>query len=291
MRIALFYRVWFDSGEELLEAGKKLGIELVPICYQDLIMRQAGKDFEVVYQNKSLSTFDLFYFRAVGTAVEWVSLLILYAQKRKIPFVDDYLGVWGPDRRAKSIAGVILDQKGISYPRTSLVTDKESLLAEVENFGFPFILKVSTGGRQGRGTLLIEDQMTLERAVKGRIEKSSYLLQEYIPNNGDFRLFLLGYQILGAFKRQEKEEKLLLTRSVGESTVLKTVPLKIKNLAERAAQALKVEIASIDLVIDEKTGKPVIIEVNEAPQWRVFARRTEINVAEEIVKYLASKAD
>lgn len=290
MKIALFYRVWFDTGEKFLAAAKKKGIDLVPIQYHDLVLRQKGSDFEIWYQGKPLSEFDLFFFRAVGEATEWANLLLLYAQKKKIPLVDEYLAAFGPERRLKSISGVFLAKSKVNYPRTSFAANKEALLAEAKKFKYPFVLKISRGGRHGLGTLLVSDKKVLERSIKGRIEKTGFLLQEYIPNDGDYRLMVIGYQVLGGFKRQKKEKRLVLSQSLGPSEALKTIPQAVKEEAEKACQALKVEIASVDMVIDKRNRKPVIIEVNEAPQFEVFEKRTGINVAEKVIDYLATKA-
>jgi RimK family alpha-L-glutamate ligase len=290
MKIAFFYRVWFDSGEKLLAAAKKKGIELIPIQYNDLILRQKEDSFEIFYQNKPLSEFNLFYFRAVGGAIEWTNLLLLYAKNKKIPVIDKYLFAFGPERRLKSIAGVVLAENGVNYPQTSFVASKETLLVEAKKFQYPFVLKISKGGRQGMGTLLVKNKEVLERVIKGRIETTGFLLQEYIPNDGDYRLMVIGYQALGAFKRQKKEDKLVLNRSLGASKKIKTLSSAIKEETEKACRALKVEIASADMVIDKRTGKPVVIEVNEAPQFEVFEKRTKIDVAQTIVSYLAQQA-
>jgi hypothetical protein len=130
MKIALFYRVWFDTAEKFLEVAKKKNIEMVPIQYDDLVLRQKGRDFEILYQSKPLSDYDLFYFRAVGSANEWASLLIRYAKNKQIPLVDDYLVDLGLEKRAKSVGGVILAKEGINYPRTSFASSKETLLEE-----------------------------------------------------------------------------------------------------------------------------------------------------------------
>ncbi len=83
MKIALFYRVWFDSGEKFLAAARKLGIELTVINYQDLTLSQDEAGVEIFYEVRPLSDFNLFYFRAVGNAEEWANLLVLYAQEKK----------------------------------------------------------------------------------------------------------------------------------------------------------------------------------------------------------------
>jgi ribosomal protein S6--L-glutamate ligase len=185
---------------------------------------------------------------------------------------------------------VILNQAGVAYPRTSLASSQDQLLKEARNFSFPFVLKVSKGGRHGLGTILVKDMQILARVLKGRIQKSSFLLQEYIKNDGDYRIFLIGYQVLGGFKRQKKEEKLILNRSLGPSRGLEEIPKKVAELARKAARALKVEICAVDLVINEQSQEPVIIEVNEAPQFRIFKKRTGIDVSEQIVKFLLEKA-
>ncbi len=289
MKIAFFYRVWFDSGEKLLAAAKKKGIELIPIQYNDLILRQKKDSFEILYQNQPLSEFNLFYFRAVGEAIEWTNLLLFYAKNKEIPVVDEYLLYLGPKRRLKSISGIILAKNKVNYPQTSFVASKEALLTEVKKFQYPFVLKVSKGGRKGIGTLLIKNKEILERAIKGRIETTGFLLQEYIPNDGDYRLMVIGYQVLGVFKRQKKEERLVLSRSLGASKKT-ALSAAIKEETEKACRVLKVEIASVDMVIDKRTNKPVLIEVNEAPQFEVFEKRTKIDVARAIINYLAQQA-
>lgn len=289
-KIAFFYRVWLDSSEKILKAANELKVNLVPINYQDLVLRQKNKKIDILYDNSPLSSFDLFYFRAVGSSLEWANLLIMYARQNKIPVVDEYLKTWGPMRRLKSISGMILVQEGISYPRTSLIDNRQQLLQEVKNFNYPFILKRSIGGRHGLGTIMVNNVQTLERAIKGRIGNNSFLIQDYIPNDGDYRIFLVGYQVLGGFKRQKKVEKLILNRSLGPSEGLEEIPTKIADLAVRAARVLKVEVCGIDLVIDKRTSEPAIIEANEAPQFRVFTERTGVDVPKKIVEYLIQKS-
>ncbi|MCJ7828074.1 ATP-grasp domain-containing protein [Patescibacteria group bacterium] len=290
MKIALFYRVWFDSGERFLEAAKKLGVELVPVCYQDLVLTQKGKEVEITFKGQPLADFDLFYFRAVGGAIEWANILVLYAQEHQVPVVDEYLTDWGSGRRAKGISGMILAQQEVAYPQTILVSDRETLFKATEQLNYPFVLKVSSGGRHGMGTLLIKDQETLNRAVKGRIEKGSYLLQKYIPNDGDYRIFLIGYEVLAGFKRQKKAAKLLLNQSAGPSSQLEVVPQEVASMAIKAARALKIEICAVDLVVDEKTGQPYVVEANEAPQFKVMETKTGMDVAGKIIEYLVKKA-
>lgn len=290
MKIALFYRLWFDGGEKFLQSAAKAQIDLVPICYDDLVLKQDHSSFDIFYQGQPLSNFGLFYFRAVGSAEEWAWLLIAYARDKKIPLVDQYLLEWGPNRRLKSIAGTIISQKKIKYPKTILTSSRQTLLKEEKKLSYPLILKVSKGGRHGMGTFLVQNHNQFEKIIKGRIERSSFLAQEYIPNDGDYRLFLVGYQVVAGFKRQAKEDKMRFNRSLGASFGLSKIPPKIAALATKAAKALKIEICAVDLVVDLRTGKPIIIEANEAPEFWLMEKRTGVNICEKILAYLVKKA-
>ena len=63
----------------------------------------------------------------------------------------------------------------------------------------------------------------------------------------------------------------------------------MENLAREAALALGVEIAGIDLVIDQRDGQARIVEVNQAPEFEVMERRTGKDIAGEILEYLLEK--
>ena len=45
----------------------------------------------------------------------------------------------------------------------------------------------------------------------------------------------------------------------------------------------------IDLVRDSRDGKVYVVEVNEAPEFRVMEKRTGKNIAKMIVEYLVGK--
>jgi glutathione synthase/RimK-type ligase-like ATP-grasp enzyme len=75
---------------------------------------------------------------------------------------------------------------------------------------------------------------------------------------------------------------------MGRSEV-KEVPEEIKELVKKATDVLGVEIAGIDVVVDERDGKAKIIEVNQAPEFGVMERKTGIDIGKKIVEYLLKR--
>jgi D-alanine-D-alanine ligase-like ATP-grasp enzyme len=300
MRIAYLHRITFDESEQrFLDEAKNLGIELILVKYRQLRLVN-GK---IMFGDIDMRDFDGWYFRSVGSELEWSKLLQLYAKKNNIPVVDEYLMTEGPLRRFKSVMTWQLQEAGVAYPQSSYIEtwiDLENFLKEAS---FPLIVKLSQGGRHGMGTFWIReygDLAKLKDILEERKEKAKkkgekiplirgFLVQEYIENDGDYRVMTVGYKCIGGFKRQVKEEKLILNKSQGRSVGLDEVPEAVAKTAEAAARALQVEVAGTDLVISKKTGEVYIIEVNEAPQFKVFEKRTKVNAPRKILEYCINK--
>lgn len=288
-KIALFYTSWTASGERFLEAADQEKVELVPIHYSQVVLKGKRGRVDLFFKGTSLAQFDLFYFRSVGDRNEVLPLLLEYAQEKNIPVVDEYLlrlgGAW---RKKKSTEAMILLRAGVSYPDSFFVSNRDDLRRYLETYPKPLVMK-STSGRHGVSTFLVRKKEEIERVIQGR-ERVNFLIQEFIPNEGDYRLFLVGYRVVGGFKRQRKENQLVLNRSQGGSVPLKKIPLLVKKEAEKAARVLGIEVAGVDLVEDKRTGKVVVIEVNQAPEFFVMERKTGQDIAREIVIYLRKKS-
>lgn len=300
IKIAYLHRITFDESEaRFIEEAKNLGIELVLVKYRKL--RLSGD--RIMFKDMDMKDFDGWYFRSVGSELEWSKLLQFYARKHNVPVVDEYLMTEGPLRRFKSIMTWQLNEAGVNYPKTSYVDSFNDLEKELGLWEMPVIVKLSSGGRHGMGTFWIREMGDLEKlkhVLDGRKEKAKekgekipvfrgFLIQEYIRNDGDFRVMTVGYKCIGGFKRQVKEEKLILNKSQGNSLPLKEIPVDVAETAEKAARVLGVEVAGTDLVRDVKTGKVYIVEVNEAPQFKVFEKRTKVNAPRKILEYCIEK--
>jgi len=300
MKIAYLHRITFDESEaRFLEEAVDMGIELVPIKYRKLKL----VDGKIMFGEMDMASFDGWYFRSVGSELEWSKLLQFYARKHKIPVVDEYLMTEGPLRRFKSVMTWQLLEAGVNYPKSAYVETIKDLKIELTKWNFPAIVKLSQGGRHGMGTFWIREMEDIEKLVhvlEGRREKAKekgdrqvplrgFLIQEYIRNDGDFRVMTVGYKCIGGFKRQVKEEKLILNKSQGSSVAVKELPIDVIGIAEKAAKVLGVEVAGTDIIRDIETGKVYIVEVNEAPQFKVFEKRTKINAARAILEYCKEK--
>ena len=299
MKIAYLHRLTFDESEKRFqEEASALGVELVSVKYRKL---RVVED-KIMIGKVDMKDFDGWYFRSVGSELEWSKLLQLYAKRHDVSVVDEYLKTEGPLRRFKSVMTWQLVDAGVLYPKSSYVESFRDLEKELKTWELPAVVKLSAGGRHGMGTFWVRELSDLDKlkhVLENRKEKAKsenkktpifrgFLVQEYIRNDGDFRVMTVGYKCIGGFKRQVKEEKLILNKSQGKSVAIE-IPADVVETAERASRVLGVEVAGTDLVRDIKTGKIYIIEVSEAPQFKVFEKRTKVNAAKAILEYCVEK--
>ncbi len=162
------------------------------------------------------------------------------------------------------------------------------------SFDFPVIIKGS-GGDRGTRVFKANNLEELEKLVRN-LRKSEteegrrYMLQEYIENDGDFRVLVLGEKVLGVMKRaRTAKNEFRNNYSAGGTVEVADLPKEVKELAVKAAKVCGLSVAGVDVAFrNYDLKKPVIWEVNKGPQFKGFMKATGIDVPAEIVKYLVS---
>ena len=113
------------------------------------------------------------------------------------------------------------------------------------------------------------------------------MVQDFVPNNCDYRVWILKNRILGIMKRSSSNNKEFRNNislgGVGEKSDL---PENIKQECIKITQVMGLDVAGVDVIQNLETGKYYIIEVNSSPHYEGFLKATTINPIEEIVKYI-----
>lgn len=313
----------------LKEAGKKLGVLVDLVSYNhisfDLNPSVCQGLTSPLDRGETLKNYDVIFFRTTGKHWEEVNLVLDWVKKHnpKCKIVDPLVEKGRPSDACKAWQMVELTKNNIEVPRTiygSLWTlyEKMNNLSQnhssknvqcyaLKNFSrnnfadysknyslyFPIILKGS-GGDRGTNVFKINNLEELEKKIrelrKIEIEGGKrYMLQEFIPNSGDYRILVLGDKVLGAMKRssQNFEKEFRNNFSVGGKVEVVEIPESIKKLAVKAAKVCGLLVAGVDVVYrDDDVNKPVIWEVNKGPQFWGFMEATKIDVPKEIIKFL-----
>ncbi len=276
-----------SSQKELFQkAAKELGIELSVKNYFDLNFFSQDKTLRV--GGTDLKAFDAVYLRLVGEHREELNLIADYCRLKKIALFDKVLLTGSVDRK-KSFDALKLTRIGLPYPRTFFGSLK-TLRQKAVGLGFPLIIK-DTAGRKGRDVFLAKDNKELVSLIKKLKEQEEagkhFLLQEFIPNDGDYRLIVIGQKVIGTIKRVPGKGEFRSNISLGgEAVLVGSLGRRIEKIAVKAALSLRVDFAGVDIILDQRNDQPFILEVNRSPQFAGFMAATKINAPLLVLKYL-----
>lgn len=290
-KIAVFYGGKLsDKVEAFVNAGRKLGVEVDAISYDEIYMdseeKSNGKMLIKFKSGKKMEDYGVVYFKFVKHYREEASL-IMDCIDEDVRVVDSVLKRGRPSDFCKIHQMKAMIDAGLNVPRLVMGRLKFLRYEAVKKFEYPLILKGSQGDRRSQVFKFFNDaswdkgwDVFREREIK---EGQRYMLQEYIVNTEDYRVMVLGDKVLGVMKRATGDNPLL--KNVFTKTEL---PDYVLERAVAAAKACEIEVAGVDVVFKEGVKEPYFWEVNRAPNYTRFEEVTGINVAEEIVKFLAT---
>jgi len=99
--------------------------------------------------------------------------------------------------------------------------------------------------------------------------KQEFLFQDFYPDNEEYRLLVLGYKPMVYYQkiRTDPNEFRANTDLGAEERYLPVsqAPRQMKKMAIKAARVLNYEAAGVDFLVDKKTKKTWILEVNRGP--------------------------
>lgn len=219
--------------------------------------------------NCDVRSYDLIYFKTRLKNAEKAAMLATIAKREGIAFVDKAAGQLATD--AKAHQAVVLADNQVALPKTIMMNHDlwQSRYDEiVEKLGTPFILK-DNSGQKGRNNYLIGSLADLKKALSETAE-IQLIAQEFIPNEGYYRLVVLGKKLaLAMYRSIDHKRSHLYKRSEDGDPVLvaeTTLPSEVIQMALRACEALQIGVAGVDLVQDKDTGVWYCLEVNNSPQ-------------------------
>jgi glutathione synthase/RimK-type ligase-like ATP-grasp enzyme len=218
--------------------------------------------------NQKLESYDAVYIRYIGYLEAQAPGLGIarYCSIKNIPFIDREL--LRPGSFNKINQYINLFEAGVSFPKTFIA--KNDRIAEgIKQYGFtfPFILKGASGTR-GQDNFLVKNEDELAKII-AEPSKGYYVLQEFIPNEGDYRILVCGDDVKLVIKRMASEGTHLNNTSQGGNAVIvenSSIAPEILADSVKAAQFYGRDFAGVDMVVSKTTGQHYCFEVNRAPQ-------------------------
>lgn len=236
--------------------------------------------------NRPLGEYDSIYFRYWGDAQGAAMAVARFCTIKGIPFVDtETLRVGSFNKITQHVN---LHEADVPIPRT-LMGNPTVLTANYETYGFkfPLILK-SVSATRGRDNFLAKDANEMA-AIFESLPDKLFVMQDFIPNDGDYRVLVMGDKVVLVIERKAKGDSHLNNTSQGGSAVIvpnDALPQEVLDASVRAAQFFGREIAGVDMVRSLADGRYYCFEVNRSPQIEHASFESEKAVL--LADYLAS---
>jgi glutathione synthase/RimK-type ligase-like ATP-grasp enzyme len=240
-------------------------IQVVSTDIEDIAFEVSSESARVynVQHGFDVREFDMVVFRHVSRFVEEARATAIYCEKLGIKYIDSYINRPVLD---KVSASFLHWSKGLPVPRT-LFGATEEQIRMLPEFGEKAIYK-DNHGYKGELNFLVESGDEIKKIAEDN-QASRFLLQEFIPNEGDLRVLILNFRPALVIGRVgDGSSHLSNTSQGGDARIvpLNEVTSAILDDCVSAARVEKLEVAGVDIIIDSRNGQHYILEVNQAPQ-------------------------
>ncbi len=235
----------------------------------------------LVVENESthkLSSYDVYFFRGLGhrmSEMQKRAVVLAEAGKRVVERCFPLQGF--PEDKIVSPSG-----KSQYAILPSQVISPDAARKEAEGYDYPLVLKGLTSSK-GKSVKKILSSGELIAQLASTQE--TVLLQKYYDIEFDTRVLVVGGKVLGGLHRYRKSPDDFLTTARGGVRIKAELTHEQIEAAIEAVALQGLEIAGVDMFT--AGGKVHIIEVNSSPQFHSFEKHTGVNVAREIISYIA----
>lgn len=219
-----------------------------------------------------LASYDFVLFRTWEREVEKGRTAAMYLQSKKVPFVDSETNL--APVLTKLSQAFLFAINGIPTPDTLMASEADLykyLGSKQTEFSWPLVAKANDASK-GRHNYLVHSLAELKKTIaeQGPEDTREYLVQNFVPNDCDYRFLVFGYKVELVIKRQRPDDSTHLnnTSRGGKSELVPVESFEKAaiDMATKAARLTQREIAGVDVMINKETKEACIIEVNRGPQ-------------------------
>jgi len=290
MKIAILSRgPQNHSTRSLSESAQRKGHTAEILDPFGFYLHIGGNSDRITYHGKPAEDFDVLVPRLSRTTARYGEEVVAHFEWMGTPVVNRSKSIAAARHKFRSLR--VLAQHGLPVPPSLTVGSPTFLENAVAEMGdYPFILK-PFHGTHGRGIMLLDTPTSLTSAVNALCDlHEDYVIQPFIPEAGgvDIRVLVVGCEVVAAMKRSAPAGEFRANIHRGASGEPVSLSETYTDVAIKAAAALELEIAGVDLL--QTNEGPVVLEVNPSPGFEELESVTGINVADAIIEFVAMLA-
>lgn len=272
--------------EEFLRLlGKNLslnGSDFSVSSFRDIEVFISNGHTDISVSGKPLRTWSTIFPRKVGPYSGLAFILASSSERLGITFIDRFRK--STNDITKLVQMFLFSSENIPIPKTyhSASYHGNHISNAIRFLGFPIVVKQCNTSK-GSGVALAKNRGELESKIRDFLDsdpKKEVVLQEFIGNGFEYRIFVTGTAVAVAEKKTRTSDEEFRNNvhlgAVEEFIDPKTLGKSLLDTALRAAKTTDIQVAGVDIV-ENGSGHPVVFEVNSCPGFTL-----DENVSDEI---------
>lgn len=136
--------------------------------------------------------------------------------------------------------------------------------------GYPVIMKGAQSSRGNDNYLVQTAEEALDIAQKmNELDGPWFVLQSFVPNDGDYRIIVMGDSVTTVIHRKSQDESHLNNTSKGgkaDLVLVDELPASVVEDSIRLSKLLRREVTGVDMIRHRETGEFFLLEINNMPQ-------------------------
>lgn len=273
-----------------IEAGKRRGIRLDALRPRDFeLIVSTEREWRAEYAGGKLPRPD-FIIPRTGSETSYFTLAVIRQFERMgVAMINGADAVEACADKLQTLQ--LLSASGLPIPRTILAKFPVDVDVIERELGFPVVVKKLRSTR-GAGVLLCQDRDQfddLASLLGDPAHQSDFIFQQCIARSHgrDVRLLVIGNEVAAAMERRSITGNFKSNISLGGVGECMTPPEEMTQLAIEAAKALRLDVAGIDVLYDEKGYR--ICEANSSPGFVGLEKACPVSVPDKVFDYVAAR--
>lgn len=278
------------STRRLREAAVARGHEVKVLSTVKFAIDLAEGEPDLYFRTKHLSNYDAVLPRIGASITYFGTAVVRQFEQMDVFSANSSAGISNSRDKLRSLQ--ILSRHQIGIPQTTFVRDKKDVLPAIERVGgAPVVIKLLEG-TQGIGVLLAESVKSAEAIIELlQSQRQNVLVQKFVAESRgkDIRAFVVGDRVVAAMRRVAQGQEFRSNVHRGGRTEKVNLDEQYTQAAVRSAQIMGLRVAGVDM-LEGKDG-PQIMEVNSSPGLEGIEGCTQLDIAGNIIDYIAAQTD
>ena len=238
------------------------------------------------FRGEELSPFDAVIPRIGTTLTDYGTSVVRQFEQMDVYTPNTAQGIL--ESRDKLVTLQLLSSHDIGIPETAYVGSRKDIVAAIESVGGAPVIIKSVRGTQGIGVILAESHNLAQAVIEALLSAGQQVIvQKFISEcrGTDVRAFVVGERVVASMRRRARGDEFRSNVHRGGETEAVTLDSAQEAVAVAAARVLGLGVVGVDLL--ESDEGPRVIELNSSPGLEGIENATGIDVAGEVVEFVA----